>query len=233
MESRSGILYIVSTPIGNLDDITYRAVKILSSVNIIAAEDTRRSRVLLNHYDINPPKMVSYFEHNKLSRIPKIINELKLGKNVALISDAGTPGISDPAYKLTREAIANQIRIESIPGPSAILASLVSSGLPTDRFLFEGFLPPKKGRKKRLENLKKETATIVFYESPMKLLKTLNDIFNIFEDSPMVIARELTKMHEEIYRGVVSDCISYFSKKKPKGEFVILLGKKDPNVYFK
>ena len=160
-----GTLYIVSTPIGNLKDITYRAVEILSSVDLIAAEDTRHSNKLLKHYNIATPS-ISFFEHNRSARIPQIITNLMNGNHVAVISDAGTPGISDPAYKLIRKAIEEEITVESIPGPTALIAGIVSSGLPTDRILFEGFLPPKKGRKKRLLNLIDQDATIIFYESP-------------------------------------------------------------------
>ena len=227
-----GTLYIVSTPIGNLKDITFRAVEILSSVSLIAAEDTRHSKKLFQHYNISTPS-ISFFEHNRTSRIPQIISNLIKGNNIALISDAGTPGISDPAYRLIREAIAEHITVESIPGPTAFIAGMVSSGLPTDRILFEGFLPPKKGRKKRLMNLVDEDATIVFYESPYRLIKTLKEIFEVLGDRPAAIARELTKMNEEIIRGTVSDLLSYFSNNKPRGEFVIMIGKNDTNVFFK
>ena len=227
-----GTLYIVSTPIGNLKDITFRAVEILSSVSMIAAEDTRHSNKLLQHYDISTPS-ISFFEHNRSARIPQIMNYLKKGDHVALISDAGTPGISDPAYKLIREAIAEEITIESIPGPTALIAAIVSSGLPTDRFIFEGFLPSKKGRKKRLMNLVNQDATMIFYESPYRLIKTLEEINEIIGNRPAVIARELTKMNEEIIRGTVSEILSYFTNKKPRGEFVIMIGKNDSNVFFK
>lgn len=227
-----GTLYLVATPIGNLKDFTYRAVEILQSVSLIAAEDTRHSRILLSHYHIQTPT-ISYFEHNRFSRIPKIIETLQNGADVAVISDAGTPGVSDPAYKLVRAAIDEKIRIESIPGSSALLSALVSSGLPTDRFLFEGFIPSKKGRKKRLEAIKNEGATLVFFESPHRIARTLKDIYSVIGDRPAVLARELTKMHEEIIRGTVSELLSYFSNKSPKGECVLMIGKDDPNVYFK
>jgi 16S rRNA (cytidine1402-2'-O)-methyltransferase len=184
----SGTLYIVSTPIGNLQDITYRAVETLSAVSLIAAEDTRHSKKLLNHYGIKKP-LISYYEYNRFTRIPQIIAHLNDGKDVAVISDAGTPGISDPAYKLTRAAITADIKVETIPGPSAVLASLIASGLPSDRFLFEGFLPPKKGRKKRLNALKDEQATIIFYESPRRLKRTLQYIGEIIGDRPAVVTR--------------------------------------------
>jgi len=227
-----GTLYIVSTPIGNLKDITFRAVEILSSVSMIAAEDTRHSKKLFQHYDITTPS-ISFFEHNRTARIPQIVANLMKGNSVAVISDAGTPGISDPAYRLIREAISEGITVESIPGSTALIAGIVSSGLPTDRFLFEGFLPPKKGRKKRLMNLIDQDATIIFYESPYRLIKTLKEINEILGDRPAAIARELTKMNEEIIRGTVSDLLSYFNNKKPRGEFVIMIGKNDTNVFFK
>jgi len=228
----SGTLYIVSTPIGNLQDITYRGVGTLSTVSLIAAEDTRHSKKLLNHYGIKRP-LISYYEHNRFTRIPQIIAHLNDGKDVAVISDAGTPGISDPGYKLTRAAITADIKVETIPGPSAVLASLIASGLPSDRFLFEGFLPPKKGRKKRLNALNDEQATIVFYESPRRLKRTLQDIGEIIGDRPAVVTRELTKMNEEIIRGTVSTLLSYVSKHEPRGEIVLIIGKPDPNVFFK
>ncbi len=231
MEFKFGKVYLVSTPIGNLKDITYRAVEILKKVPLIAAEDTRHSKILLSHFDISTP-LISYFEHNKFSRIPKLIDHLKSGNDLALITDAGTPGISDPAYRLVRKAISCFILIESVPGPSAFLAGLVSSGLPTDRFIFEGFLPPKKGRKKRLISVENEEATLIYYESPNRLLRTLKQLKEILGNRPAVVARELTKLHEEIKRGTLSDLYMYFDKKKARGECVILVGKNDENIYF-
>ena len=231
MTNKLGTLYIVSTPIGNLADITYRAVEILKTVDIIAAEDTRRSRILLSNYDIKT-KMISYYEHNKYQKIQKITENLLSGHNVAIITDAGTPAISDPAYKLVRQAIKVGCNIESIPGPSAVLASLVSSGLPTDRFIFEGFLPPKKGRKKRLENLINESGTIIIYENTLRLNRPIKQILEIIGDRPAVICRELTKIHEEKIRGTLSSLLELLSSKKLKGECVLLIGKDDKNVYF-
>ena len=231
MTNKLGTLYIVSTPIGNLADITYRAVEILKTVDIIAAEDTRRSRILLSNYDIKT-KMISYYEHNKYQKIQKITENLLSGHNVAIITDAGTPAISDPAYKLVRQAIKVGCNIEPIPGPSAVLASLVSSGLPTDRFIFEGFLPPKKGRKKRLENLINESGTIIIYENTLRLNRTIKQILEIIGDRPAVICRELTKIHEEKIRGTLSSLLELLSSKKLKGECVLLIGKDDKNVYF-
>ena len=226
-----GKLFIVSTPIGNLRDITYRAIEVLNNVQLIAAEDTRHSKKLLSHYNISTP-MISYFEHNRFKRIPKIIERLNQGEDIALITDAGTPGISDPAYKLIRESIMNNIIIESIPGASASLAALVSSGLPTDKFLFEGFLPVKKGRRKKINSVKDVEATLIYYESPKRIQRTLKHLLEELGDRPAVVARELTKIHEEIKRGTLSELLLYFTTKPPKGECVILIGKDDKNVYF-
>ena len=223
---------MVSTPIGNLGDVTYRAIRILNDVSMIAAEDTRYSKKLLNHYQIET-KMISYYEYNRDNRIPFLISNLVNGLNVAVITDAGTPGISDPAYKLVREAIGAGVKIESIPGPSAFLAALTASGLPTDRFLFEGFLPPKKGRNKRLTKLQDVDATIIYYESANRLKRTLNQLYDFFGDRPAVVARELTKMYEQVKRGTLLQLSNYFSEHRAKGECVILIGKDDKNVYFK
>lgn len=230
-QNKIGIVYIVSTPIGNLSDITFRAVEILKSVPLIAAEDTRKTKILLNHYEISTP-LISYYEHNHFSRIDRIIEHLKDGRNIAVVTDAGTPGVSDPAYKLIREAIVIGSKVESIPGASAVLAALISSGLPTDRFIFEGFLPPKKGRKKRLSVLKQETATIIFFENPKRIKRTLTDILEHIGNRPAVVCRELTKLYEEIIRGTVVELLAYFSKHEVRGECVILIGKDDENVRF-
>ena len=232
MSDLKGVLYLVSTPIGNLGDITYRAINILNDVSLIAAEDTRYSKKLLNHYQIET-KMISYYEYNRDNRIPFLISNLVNGLNIAVITDAGTPGISDPAYKLVRKAIGAGVKIESIPGPSAFLAALTASGLPTDRFLFEGFLPPKKGRNKRLSKLQDVDATIIYYESANRLKRTLTQLYNFFGDRPAVVARELTKMYEQVKRGTLLQLSNYFSEHQAKGECVILIGKDDKNVYFK
>ena len=231
LSQQKGILYLVSTPIGNLGDISYRAIEILNTVPLVAAEDTRLSKKLFSHYNIKTP-LISYFEHNRFSRIPRLMNHLSNGKDLALITDAGTPGISDPAYRIVREAIKNSVEILSIPGSSAVLAALVASGLPTDRFIFEGFLPPKKGRIKRIEKNKNEQATLVYYESANRLVRALKQFNDILGDRPAVVARELTKFHEEIKRGTLSELYLYYNKVKPKGECVILIGKDDENVYF-
>ena len=232
MSEAEGVLYLVSTPIGNLGDITYRAINILNDVSLIAAEDTRHSRKLLNHYNIQT-KMISYYEHNRNNRIPYLISNLSNGQNIAVITDAGTPGISDPAYKLIRQSINIGAKIESIPGASAFLAALTASGLPTDRFLFEGFLPPKKGRNKRLSKIEDVDATIIYYESANRLKRTLKQLYEFFGDRPAVVARELTKMYEQIKRGTLLQLSNYFSDNQAKGEYVILIGKNDKNVYFK
>ncbi len=226
-----GTLYLVSTPIGNLEDITFRAINILKSVDLIAAEDTRRSKILVSKYDINT-KMISYFEHNKFQRLQQIEEILKNNKDVAVITDAGTPAISDPAYKLVRKTIEIGSRVEAIPGASAVLTALVSSGLPTDRFLFEGFLPPKKGRKKRIENFKNIEATIIIYENNNRLKRTVNQLLEVLGDRPAVLCRELTKVYEEIVRGTLSSLKDILENKTFKGECVLLLSKDDKNIYF-
>jgi len=215
-------LYLISTPIGNLKDITLRAIEVLSSVDIIACEDTRKTGLLLQKLKIvNKPQLLSYYEENEQGRIPQIINFLKEGKNVALVSNAGTPTISDPGYKLVRECLNQGIQVESIPGASSILAALTVSGLPTDRFLFLGFLPKKEGKRKTtLASLPKKT-TIIFFESPFRLLKTLNELKNLLGDIDIVICRELTKVFEEIRREKISNSIKHFEQTKPKGEFTL------------
>ena len=224
-----GTLYLVATPIGNLADITYRAVHILKNVDLIAAEDTRKSRVLLNHYLIKTP-LVSYHSYNLKKQTPQLIRHLKEQKSVSLISDAGTPGISDPGYQLVQAAIEENIRIIPVPGASALLAALVASGLPTNRFVYEGFLPLKKGRQTRLQQLAEEERTIVLYESPHRIQRTINDILAVFGDRPCVLARELTKLYEELYRGTLSSINEITKAKTLKGEMVLIIagkGKKD------
>ena len=220
-----GILYLVSTPIGNLKDISFRALEILSGVNLIAAEDTRHTRILLEHYNINTPT-TSYYDYNKQKKAPQILQRLVNGDSVAIVSDAGTPGISDPAFYLVRAAISENIQVQAIPGATAFIPALIISGLATDRFIFEGFLPVKKGRQKRLQSLEGETRTIVFYESPKRLVRTLEDIYNHLGDRPIAIAREITKKFEQIWRGQLSDLLNEISKTELRGEFVIVIGKK-------
>lgn len=227
-----GKLFIIATPIGNLKDITVRAVETLKTVSFIACEDTRKTGLLLHELGINPPKLISFYEENELYRIPEIITLIEAGNSLALVSDAGTPLISDPGFKLVRECIKKNIVVESIPGPSAVLAALTSSGLPTDKFLFVGYLPQKPGKRLHfLQNLSSSLQsmnsvsiepTIILYESPHRLIKTLNDINSVFGDIDIVVARELTKLHEEIRREPVSQSIEYFKIHPPKGEFTLL-----------
>lgn len=223
MERKYGILYVVATPMGNLKDITYRAVEVLKSVNLIAAEDTRHTKILTSHYAIETP-LTSYFEYNKLQKGGLIIEKLKQGHDVALVSDAGTPGISDPGWNLINSAIKEGIGITVIPGPCALIAGLVVSGKTLDQFLFSGFLPVKNGpRKRKLEEIKSIGKTTVLYESPHRLLKTLVAIMDVFGDVEIVCAREITKKFEEILRQPVSLVIEHFNKNSPRGEFVLVL----------
>lgn len=219
----SGCLYLVATPIGNLEDITFRAVRTLNEVDLIAAEDTRQTIKLLNHLNISKP-MTSYYEHNKMEKGNYLIEQLLDGKNIALVSDAGTPGISDPGEDLVRLAQKNGIRTVPIPGPVAAINGLIVSGLPTGRFVFEGFIPMnKRGRKERIASLLNETRTIIFYEAPHKLIYTLKDLLEILGDRNIVIARELTKRFEEIKRSTLSEALEFYENEPPKGEFVLLI----------
>ena len=214
------------TPIGNLGDITLRSIEVLKSADLILAEDTRTSSKLLKHYDIDTP-VESFHMHNEHKKLESIINKLRSDFEIALISDAGTPGISDPGFLLVRECINNEVEVECLPGPTAFVPALVSSGLPCDRFSFEGFLPVKKGRTKRLKELSTEIKTMVFYESPHRILKTLNDLSNYFDvESQISVSRELTKLYEETYRGTIKASVEHFEKNKTKGEFVIVLSPK-------
>ncbi|MBI5192408.1 MAG: 16S rRNA (cytidine(1402)-2'-O)-methyltransferase [Nitrospirae bacterium] len=220
---KTGILYIVSTPIGNLEDITLRALNVLKSVQVVASEDTRHTQVLLQHYNIYTPQ-TSYHDHNKEEKGEVLIGRLKEGNDIALVSDAGTPGISDPGYYLINRAIEEEITISPIPGPTASIAALSISGLPTDSFAFEGFLPVKRvARQKKLRTLLTEHRTIIIYEAPHRLLSTLEDIKEISGDRRIAITRELTKVFEEIIRGRVSEIIARISNRKLKGEITIIL----------
>ena len=220
---KTGSLYVVSTPIGNLKDITLRAIDTLKSVDLIAAEDTRHTKILTSRYDIKTP-MTSFYEYNKIAKGKYIIEQLKNGKNIALVSDAGTPGISDPGFNIINGAINNGIAVIPIPGPTALITALVVSGKPTHRFSFEGFLPVKRGaRLKRLKEAAKSDRTIVCYESPHRLLKALQDMLEVFEDREIVCARELTKKFEEIRREPISSLITHFTKNPPKGEFILII----------
>ncbi|MDA9227554.1 16S rRNA (cytidine(1402)-2'-O)-methyltransferase [Flavobacteriales bacterium] len=216
-------LYIIPTPIGNLKDITIRAIEVLKEVDLILAEDTRKSIKLLNHFDITTP-MSSYHQHNEHKKLDSIIEKLKSGKILALVSDAGTPSISDPGFLLVRECVENKIDFETLPGPTALIPSLINSSFSSERFIFEGFLPVKKGRSKRLNALKDETRTIILYESPHKFIKTINDLIdNMGSKRRISVSRELTKIYEETVRGDLSYILAYFKNKKLKGEFVIVI----------
>ena len=221
----SGTLFLVSTPIGNLRDISTRAIKTLGFVDLIAAEDTRVSGRLLKEYNITT-KMISFYEQNEKNKLLEIIDRLKCGKNIAIISDAGTPTISDPGYRLVRQAHLDKIKVSAIPGPSSVINALSISGLPTDHFYFEGFLPRKKGRLTRFKFLATLPSTIVIFESPMRLIKTLKDIDKYIGNRIVCICREMTKMHEEIFRGSVWKTLNHFQNKATiKGEIVLLIAK--------
>ncbi|OGX08625.1 MAG: 16S rRNA (cytidine(1402)-2'-O)-methyltransferase [Omnitrophica WOR_2 bacterium GWA2_47_8] len=221
------MLYIVSTPIGNLKDITLRALEILKEVDLIAAEDTRHTKILLDHYQISTPT-TSYFEHNQIQKGEYLLRFLKEEKKVALVTDAGTPGISDPGYALIQLAKRNNIPVTVIPGPTALITALSLSGLPAHNFIFEGFLPVKPiARRKELEKFKNEERTVIFYESPYRILRTLKDIEEVLNDPIVVCAREMTKKFEEVAKAKASELIKKFSLQKPKGEFVLLIHLKD------
>ena len=216
-------LYVVPTPIGNLQDITLRALETLKQVDIILAEDTRTSKVLLNHFQIATP-LWRYHQHNEHKVLENLIEEMQAGKTFALISDAGTPAISDPGFLLVRACIQHQIPVECLPGPTALIPALVDSGFPINRFVFEGFLPPKKGRQTLLNKLKEEERAIVFYESPHRILKTLLELKNYFEATRKIcVCRELSKKFEEIVRGTIEEVALHFEKQAPRGEFVIVI----------
>ena len=221
-----GKLYLVPTPIGNLKDITFRAIEVLKSVDLILAEDTRTSGKLLKHYKITTP-MVSHHMHNEHKTVVSLVKRLEAGETFALISDAGTPAISDPGFLLSRTCIEAGIEVDCLPGATAFVPALVNSGLPNDKFIFEGFLPVKKGRQTRLKLLSLETRTMVFYESPHKLLKTLSHFIEYFgADRKISVSREISKLHEETIRGTVTEVYSHFTQKPPKGELVIVVSGK-------
>lgn len=219
-------LYLVPTPIGNLEDMTFRAIKVLKQVDLILAEDTRTSGKLMKHFEVATP-MQSHHMHNEHKMVDRIIQRLQRGDTIALISDAGTPAISDPGFLLTRACVENNIDVECLPGATAFVPALVNSGLPNDKFIFEGFLPVKKGRQNRLKLLTEETRTMIFYESPHKLLKTLGNFTEYFgEDRQVSVSRELSKLHEETIRGTAKQVLDHFEKKPPKGEIVVVVGGK-------
>lgn len=219
-----GVLYVVATPIGNLEDMTFRAIATLKHASVIAAEDTRHTAKLLNHFEIETPQL-SYHDHNRLSRIPELISRLHQGQTVALVSDAGMPGVSDPGYELIRACIEATIPVIPIPGATAAITALSASGLPTNRFVFEGFLPTKgKERRDRLDNLKPEVRTLIFYEAPHRLVQTLGDLAETFGgDRIIVLARELTKRYEEFWRGTVEEAIAHSDTQQPMGEYTLIL----------
>jgi 16S rRNA (cytidine1402-2'-O)-methyltransferase len=227
----TGTLYVVSTPIGNLEDITLRALRILREVSVIACEDTRQTRKLLDHFDIRTAA-ISYHDHNEISRAVELIKRIQDGENIALVTDAGTPLVSDPGYRLVDAAVQSDVTIVPIPGASAVLGALAAAGLPTDEFRFCGFLPPKQGqRRKVLESLADETCTLVFYESPHRILEALEDVNAVMGARRMVLARELTKLHEEFIRGTAAEIGASLSERPAvKGEITLLIGKGEPVV---
>lgn len=219
-------LYLIPTPIGNLEDITLRALRILKEVDLVLAEDTRTSKPLMKHFEISTP-LQSHHLFNEHAKVEEVVNQIKSGVTIALITDAGTPGISDPGFLLVRECIKNAIEVETLPGATAFVPALVNSGLPSERFCFEGFLPHKKGRQTKLESLVEEERTMIFYESPHRLIKTLTSFSEYFgKERKASISRELTKMFEENKRGTLEELIAYFSSKSIKGEIVIVVGGK-------
>lgn len=221
-----GTLYVVPTPVGNLEDFTFRAIRILKEVDLILAEDTRTSSVLLRHYDIHTP-LQSHHKFNEHQTTEGVVHRLVAGENMALISDAGTPGISDPGFLLTRECVKAGVEVITLPGATAMIPAVVSSGLPNDRFCFEGFLPQKKGRQTRLEALREESRTMIFYESPYRLLKTLEQFVTLFgEERGASVSREISKLHEETVRGTLAELVTHFKETEPRGEIVIVVSGK-------
>ena len=222
-----GKLFVVPTPVGNLEDMTFRAIRTLKEADLILAEDTRTSSVLLKHFEIKKP-MISHHKFNEHRTVESVVNRLKAGENIALISDAGTPGISDPGFLVVRECVRNDIEVQCLPGATAFVPALVSSGLPNDRFCFEGFLPQKKGRMTRLLSLQDEHRTMIFYESPYRLVKTLMQFQEYFGAERQVsVCREISKMHEECVRGSLSEVIEHFKVNEPRGEIVVVLSGKE------
>lgn len=221
------MLYLVPTPVGNLEDITLRALRVLKEADLILAEDTRTSGLLLKHFDIHRP-MLSYHKFNEHQTVERIVERLQAGETVAVISDAGTPGISDPGFLVAREATRAGVEVSCLPGATAFVPALVASGLPCDKFCFEGFLPQKKGRQTRLQQLAEEPRTMVFYESPHRVVKALTQFIEIFgAERPVAVCREISKVHEDIVRGTLAEALAHFNEHEPRGEFVIIVGGKD------
>lgn len=222
-----GQLFVVPTPVGNMEDMTFRAIRVLKEADMILAEDTRTSSVLLHHYDIKN-ELHSHHKFNEHQQVQRVVERILAGSNVALISDAGTPGISDPGFLLVRECVKNGIEVQTLPGATAFVPALVSSGLPCDKFCFEGFLPQKKGRQKRLSELQNEERTMIFYESPYRVLKALEQFGEVFGMERQVsCCREISKVHEESVRGTIAEVIQHFTEREPKGEFVIVVAGKE------
>ena len=226
-----GILYLVPTPVGNMEDMTLRAIRLLKEADVILCEDTRTSGILLRHFDIEGKKLMAHHKFNEHGTSSGIVERLKAGQAICLITDAGTPGISDPGFFLVREAVAAGVTVQTLPGATAFTPALVSSGLPCDRFCFEGFLPQKKGRQTRLEELKDEVRTMIFYESPHRLLKTLEQFAEVFGEERLVsVCREISKVHEESVRGTLKEVAGHFRQTEPRGEIVIILQGTDPEI---
>lgn len=226
-----GILYLVPTPVGNMEDMTMRAIRLLKEADVILCEDTRTSGILLKHFEIEGKKLMAHHKFNEHGTSNGVVERLKTGQNICLITDAGTPGISDPGFYLVREAVAAGITVQTLPGATAFTPALVSSGLPCDRFCFEGFLPQKKGRQTRLEELKEEVRTMIFYESPRRLLKTLEQFAEVFgEERQVSVCREISKMHEESVRGTLKEVADHFRETEPKGEIVMILQGADEDI---
>lgn len=221
------MLYLVPTPVGNLEDISMRALRVLREADLILAEDTRTSGLLLKHFDIHKP-MMSYHKFNEHQTVGHIVERLRGGADIAVVSDAGTPGISDPGFLVAREAIRAGLEVTCLPGPTALIPAIVASGLPCDRFCFEGFLPQKKGRQTRLQQLAAETRTMVLYESPHRVVKTLQQLAEVLgQDRPVAVCRELSKIHEEVVRGTLAEAVAHFTANQPRGEFVIVVAAPD------
>jgi 16S rRNA (cytidine1402-2'-O)-methyltransferase len=229
-EPQPGTLYVVGTPIGNLEDMTFRAVRILQNVNLIAAEDTRHTGKLLQHFEVKTPQ-ISYHEHNRQARIPELLQYMANGQAIALVSDAGMPAVSDPGYELVTACIEAGVTVVPIPGASAAITALIASGLPTDRFVFEGFLPAKAAKRREfLESLHTESRTLIFYESPYRLQESLQDFATVWgSDRQIVLARELTKLYEEFWRGSIGEAIAHYSQREPQGEYTLVVAGNPPS----